>query len=171
MPALTCLRSLRASRRDMRPLTLRAERRSHDFTRRAVAGPYWPSTAVLMPTRERKSWRTRTSRPAMPWRRFRSPSVSRWAAFASATENIGTAAPAIARTVANVRQRDNTTPFLQPPTGLAVGLARKNSRYAIQWRFAPGPQIPRANWVPRSRRDPPDDDETRRYVPFRSAAL
>ena len=44
--------------------------------------------------------------------------------------------------------RERTTarqddPFLQPPTGLAVGLARKDSRYAA-WsrRFAPGPGFP-----------------------------
>src|SRR5262245_37733644 len=41
---------------------------------------------------------------------------------------------------ANVRLRGTTDlSFLSAPTGLAVGLARKESRYAARWRrFAPG---------------------------------
>ena len=124
----------------MRPLIRRWERRSQVFTRRAVFGPYWPSTEVLTPTRVRKSCRTRTSRPAMPWLRFRSPSVS-LAASAWAAETVGTRAPAMARAVASVRRRDKTI-LSSTACGVSCRARAEVSRYAHEWRFAPGPGFP-----------------------------
>src|SRR5215207_6956582 len=155
MPAATCCLSLRASGRSTRPLTVRADRRSQDFTRRAVAGPNAPSTLVTIPTLVRYFCRVFTSLPDMPWRSVRFPSL---AASASPTDTDANTSPATARLVTSVRQRDKTIPFPQPPTGLAVGLARKKSRYAAYIRrFAPGPRSPgpKLLWFPRSRRPPP----------------
>src|SRR4051794_15141098 len=170
MPALTWPRSLRWSERDMRPLTLRLDLRSHDFTRREVAGPYWPSTEVFRPTRPRKSWSTRTSRPAIPWRRLRSPSVRRLASAVPA----GSATPTVSTATTSVRQRDKTTiPFFTPPAGLAVGLAREDrATPLIGVAIRPRPRFPWANCSgsPAPVR-PPRPRRIRRYVPFRRAAL
>jgi hypothetical protein len=74
MPRSTCEVILRASARDTRPLTRRiSDRRSHERTRRAVCGPYWPSTSVRSPTVVRLRWSVRTSDPRLPSRSERSP--------------------------------------------------------------------------------------------------
>ena len=47
-----------------------------------------------------------------------------------------------------MRQRDNEKPFLSSPTGLAVGLARKDRATPHTRRFAPGPRNPWPYLVP-----------------------
>ena len=129
-------RSVAASSRVTRPSTGSEDLRSQRRTRRRRARPYWPSTVVLIPYFVRKPCSTRTSVPRMPWRRSRSPKVMRRAS-AVAT---GSANTANNRPTQSVRQRDKTISSFRPPTGLAVGLARKASRYTAYCGDSPPEQ-------------------------------
>src|SRR3954452_21515408 len=73
----------------------------------------------------------------MPVCRLRAPN----GLVRASAEATGSATAPTARPATSMRQRDNGNgPFFRPPTGLAVGLARKESRYAaVSRRFAPGP--------------------------------
>ena len=136
-----------ASARLMRPSTRRCARAPTSARGGRCRGRTGRRRAVRKP-RVRKSWRTRTSLPRIPILQRPRPKV-RLAAAASATGTV--AAPRAKKATASVRQRDNENPFLSSPTGLAVGLARKESRYAASLRrFAPGPEIPGPIWFPRS---------------------
>src|SRR6266540_2702533 len=109
------------------------------LTAAAVSGPYWPSDGTRKPSRERFSCSVSTSGPFMPARRVRCPNL---AAFAPRA--VGAAVPSASRATAAIiqilvvrafharRAVTARTPVLfRAPTGLAVGLARKESRYGL----------------------------------------
>src|SRR4051794_25125145 len=118
---------LRASPRETRPFTRSSDRRSHDFTRRPVCGPYWPSISVRSPTCVRYFCSVRTSDPRLPSRSVRSPNL--------ASAALGSRRPRPTRPRANVRQRGTTdVSFLSRAYG--VSCRARAERVALRRTFA-----------------------------------